>query len=375
VFVSRDDVPYQRILDPGSARPEVAVTEAAPEELDGALAELAGRAFDLETEVPIRARLFALPDREHVLALVIHHIAADGWSMAPLARDLTAAYEARRTGRAPDWPELPVQYADYTLWQQELLGGEDDPESLISEQIEYWRKALDGLPDELRLPVDRQRPATPGNQGGNVPFHVSAELHRRLSELAVRSDASLYMVVQAALAALLSRLGAGTDIPLGSPIAGRTDEGLDELVGFFVNTLVMRLDTAGDPSFRELVARSRETALGAYAHQDLPFERLVEILRPDRSLGRHPLFQVMLAFQRRRRRTHVPHRRPGALALRRSAGVHRPERRPSQDPRPAGGARRDRGRARPARQRCSGRGGPSAGPAGEHHAGRLRRGR
>nr|URG41757.1 Pep28 [Streptomyces sp. NAK02211] len=297
VFVSRDDVPGQQILAPGAARLEAAVTEVAPEELDGELAALAAEAFDLEAEIPIRARLFALSEREHVLALVIHHIAADGWSMAPLARDLTAAYEARRAGRAPNWPELPIQYADYTLWQQELLGGEDDPESLISEQIEYWRKALAGLPDELRLPVDRQRPAEPGNQGGNVPFQVGPELHRKLSELAARSDASLYMVVQAGLAALLSRLGAGTDIPLGSPIAGRTDEGLDELVGFFVNTLVMRLDTDGDPSFRELVGRSRETALGAYANQDLPFERLVDILRPDRTLGRHPLFQVMLAFQ------------------------------------------------------------------------------
>ncbi|MFJ4581858.1 amino acid adenylation domain-containing protein [Streptomyces echinatus] len=297
VFVSHDDVPGQRILAPGEARLEAAVTEVGPQELDGELAELAGRAFDLEAEIPIRARLFALSEREHVLALVIHHIAADGWSMAPLARDLTAAYEARRDGRAPDWPALPIQYADYTLWQQELLGGEDDPESLISEQVEYWRKALAGLPEELRLPVDRQRPATPGNQGGNVPFRVSAELHRKLSELAARSDASLYMVVQAGLAALLSRLGAGTDIPLGSPIAGRTEEGLDELVGFFVNTLVMRLDTAGDPSFRELIARSRQTALGAYANQELPFERLVDILRPDRTLGRHPLFQVMLAFQ------------------------------------------------------------------------------
>ena len=297
LFVSKDDVPGQRILAPGTARLEADVVPTVPEELDGELAALAAGAFDLETEIPIRARLFALSDREHVLALVIHHIAADGWSMAPLARDLTLAYEARRAGQDPDWPDLPIQYADYTLWQQELLGGEDDPESLVSEQIEYWRKALAGLPDELRLPADRPRPAEPGTEGGNVPFQVGPELHARLTELAARSDASLYMVVQAGLAALLSRMGAGTDIPLGSPIAGRTDEGLDELVGFFVNTLVMRLDTGGDPSFRELLGRSRETALGAYANQELPFDRLVDILRPDRSLGRHPLFQVMLAFQ------------------------------------------------------------------------------
>ncbi|MFJ9476074.1 amino acid adenylation domain-containing protein [Streptomyces mirabilis] len=297
VFVDQEDVPYQRFIEPGDARLDVPVTEVGSADFTDRIAELAARPFDLASEIPIRAELFAVSGREHVLALVIHHIAADGWSMAPLARDLTAAYEARRAGRAPDWPDLPIQYADYTLWQQELLGGEDDPESLISEQIEYWRKALADLPDELRLPVDRQRPATSSNEGGNVPFHFDATLHRKLSELAVRSDASLFMVVQAGLAALLSRLGAGTGIPIGSAIAGRTDEALHELVGFFVNTLVLRVDTAGNPTFRELIARSRETALSAYAHQDLPFERLVDILRPDRSLGRHPLFQVMLAFQ------------------------------------------------------------------------------
>ncbi|MFD5762294.1 condensation domain-containing protein, partial [Streptomyces sp. NPDC127044] len=171
VFVDQEDVPYQRFIAPGDARLDVPVTEVGSADFTDRIAELAARPFDLAAEIPIRAELFAVSGREHVLALVIHHIAADGWSMAPLARDLTAAYEARRAGRAPDWPDLPIQYADYTLWQQELLGGEDDPESLISEQIEYWRKALADLPDELRRPVDRQRPATSSTEGGNVPFH------------------------------------------------------------------------------------------------------------------------------------------------------------------------------------------------------------
>ncbi|GAA3119747.1 hypothetical protein GCM10017687_36720 [Streptomyces echinatus] len=172
---------------------------------------------------------------------MIHHIAADGWSMAPLARDLTAAYEARRDGRAPDWPALPIQYADYTLWQQELLGGEDDPESLISEQVEYWRKALAGLPEGAAAaggpaaPRHARQPGRATSRSGSARSCTGSCPNWRRG-----SDASLYMVVQAGLAALLSRLGAGTDIPLGSPIAGRTEEGLDELVGFFVNTLVMR---------------------------------------------------------------------------------------------------------------------------------------
>ncbi|RJQ75848.1 non-ribosomal peptide synthetase [Amycolatopsis panacis] len=297
VFTDVDDVPCQHILGPAEARLTVPVTEVAEADCTAAIAGLAARPFDLAAEIPIRAELFALSATEHVLAMVIHHIAGDGWSMAPLARDLTEAYQARREGHAPDWAELPIQYADYTLWQQELLGAEADPDSLISEQIEYWRKALADLPDELRLPADRPRPPAPSHEGGNVPFRVDAQLHSRLARLAAESDASLFMVVQAGLAALLSRLGAGADIPLGTPIAGRTEEALHDLVGFFVNTLVLRVDTGGDPSLRELVARSRETALAAYAHQDLPFERLVDILRPDRTLARHPLFQVMLAFQ------------------------------------------------------------------------------
>ena len=231
-----------------------------------------------------------------MLLLLLHHIAGDGWSFAPLWRDLARAYEAQCGRMAPDWPALPVQYADYTLWQHQLLGREDDPDSVIAHQLAFWTKALSDLPDQIDLPTDRPRPAISSYSGDHVALHISAELHRGLLTLARDGQASLFMVLQAGLAALLTRLGAGSDIPIGSPIAGRTDSALDDLVGFFVNTLVLRTDTSGNPSFRDLIARVRAANLTAYSHQDLPFERLVEVLNPARSLARHPLFQVMLAF-------------------------------------------------------------------------------
>ncbi|MFD7877929.1 amino acid adenylation domain-containing protein, partial [Streptomyces sp. NPDC059766] len=297
VFPEADGVPCQRVLDPAEARPRAGLTEVSQAELFDRLAEFARRPFDLEAEAPLRAELFALAPDEHVLLLVMHHIAGDGWSTGPLARDLAEAYAARCEGRAPQRPALPVQYADYTLWQRDLLGDATDPQSRFAEQLDYWKRQLSGLPELIQLPADRPRPAVAGWRGDHVGLELSPELHTALVELARKSGASLFMVLQAALAALYTRLGAGTDIPIGSPIAGRTDEALDDLVGFFVNTLVLRTDTSGDPTFAELLGRVRETALSAYAHQDVPFEHLVEVLNPSRSLSHHPLFQTILAVQ------------------------------------------------------------------------------
>src|SRR5581483_5147112 len=221
----------------------------------------------------------------------------DGWSMGPLARDLATAYIAFCQDRAPEWAPLPVQYADYTLWQHQLLGDHTDSNSLFAAQMAYWAQALAGLPDQLSLPTDRPRPPVTSYRGDYLTVRFEAGLHEQLRELARHTGASLFMVLQAGLAALLGKLGAGNDIPIGSPIAGRTDQALDNLVGFFVNTLVLRTDISGHPSFRQLVSRVRETALAAYAHQDIPFEYLVEVLNPTRSLAHHPLFQIALALQ------------------------------------------------------------------------------
>ncbi|MER0243351.1 amino acid adenylation domain-containing protein [Streptomyces sp. HSW2009] len=323
---------YQVVLDAAQARPPLLVETVAESAVDGLMRQAAGYAFDLTAEIPVRATLFRLPpepagaygqqpatnDRpttyrtpptneqpaagqqqqpseRSTLLLLTHHIAGDAWSRGILVRDLTAAYTARvAAGAAPLWAPLPVQYADYSLWQRGVLGAEDDPTSEIARQLGYWHSTLADLPEELALPYDRQRPAAASYQGDRIAFALPDGLYERLGEVAREHRVSLFMVLQASLATLYTRLGAGTDIVLGTPIAGRTDDALEDLVGFFINTLVLRTDTSGDPTFVELLERVRAADLEAYAHQDLPFERLVEVLNPERSLSRHPLFQTVL---------------------------------------------------------------------------------
>ncbi|MGA4837499.1 amino acid adenylation domain-containing protein [Streptomyces sp. G45] len=297
VFPEVDGEPRLHLLTGADAAVPLETGRITEAELTDAVRRAAAHEFDLADEPPLRAHLFTLGADDAVLLLVLHHIATDGWSWGPLLADLAAAYEARRAGRAPRLAPLPVRYADYALWQRATLGAESDPTSLTARQLDFWRKELTGAPAELALPYDRPRPQIATHAGGSAPLDLDADLHARLAAVARAHGCTLFMVVQAALAALLSRLGAGTDIPVGTVVAGRADEALDDVVGFFVNTLVLRTDVSGDPAFSELLHRVREADLAALAHQDVPFERVVEALNPERSLARHPLFQVLLQVQ------------------------------------------------------------------------------
>ncbi len=277
---------------------EVVDTGEWPESRRGEAIDTAARpSFDLATEIPLRARLFRISDDEHVLVFAVHHIAADGSSITTLARDLGVAYASRCAGQAPGWAPLPVQYVDYTLWQRTQLGDLDDPDSRIAAQVTYWEQALAGLPERLPLPTDRPYPPVADYRGASVAVDWPAELQQQVARVAREHNATSFMVVQAALAVLLSKVSASPEVAVGIAIAGRGDPALDEMVGFFVNTLVLRVDLSGDPTVAELLAQIRERSVAAYENQDVPFDVLVERINPSRSLTHHPLVQVLLSWQ------------------------------------------------------------------------------
>ncbi|SAK90671.1 non-ribosomal peptide synthetase [Caballeronia temeraria] len=299
LFRHADEGPYQHVLPASDSMLDelLGVTDATPGELDRHIAAEVEAPFDLESRIPFRARLLRCASDRAVLIFSFHHIAFDGASLVPFLRDLSSAYAARRGGKRPDLPPLPVQYADFANWQRALLGSPGDTGSLAQRQLAHWRSVLADLPDELPLPRVRARPAEALGRAERIAFSIGSRLHRRAAHFAQAQHATLFMVVQSALVAVLRRFGAGTDVVIGTPGEGRFDAQLEDLVGYFVNSLVLRVDASGNPGFRELLARVREADLAAYANQDVPFASIVEMLNPERSVARHPLFQVALSLE------------------------------------------------------------------------------
>ncbi len=295
-FALQDGEPFQHILPKAAVQILLRdLSEREPVQAQGeafALAqEFSQRPFDLSAAPLLRALLVRIDSQEHLLVLVLHHIVSDGWSMGVLYGELSALYQAQLEGRQAQLPALPIQYADYALWQRERLQGQ-----LLERELGYWRKQLDRL-STLELPTNRPRPPRPSYRGASQPVYVEARLSEALKRLGRSKQCTLFMTLLAAFQVLLYRYSGQEDLAVGSPIAGRNRSQLEGLIGFFVNTLVLRTDASGDPSFLELLARVRECALDAYAHQELPFEKLVQELRPQRDPSRNPLTQVMFALQ------------------------------------------------------------------------------
>ncbi|MBI5650957.1 MAG: non-ribosomal peptide synthetase, partial [Chloroflexi bacterium] len=246
--------------------------------------------FDLARGPLVRARLLRLADDAHIFLCALHHIIADGWSLGIFVRELAALYSAFATSQSPSLPDLPLQYADFACWQRAWL-----PENLET-QLAYWKNRLSDLP-ALNLPTDRPRPASQTNRGAQFHFTLPIELRDALAQVSQREGVTLFMTLIAGFELLLHRYTGQIDFGIGTPIANRTRGEIENLIGLFVNTLVLRADFSGAPTFHELLQRVREDALGAYAHQDVPFEMLVDALRPERSLSYAPLFQVMFSLQ------------------------------------------------------------------------------
>jgi amino acid adenylation domain-containing protein len=298
IYPATSGDPAQQIIDARTAADDL--DWAVVGDLDSVVAS-ATDGFDVTTDLPVRVRLLdespSGDEPRHLLSVVVHHIAADGESMAPLVRDLIVAYDARHAGRRPDWQPLPLQFADVAVWQREMFGAADDPTSLLHRQLRYWADQLAGLPDVVALPADRIRPAVASHIGDNVDFEIPADTARRITEVARTFGVTPFMVVHAGLAALVARLSDTDDIAIGTPVAGRGRPEFDDLVGMFVNTLVLRTRVEQQLSFADLVAQVRAVDLEAFSHSEVPFESIVDELNPTRSQAFAPLTQIMLTFE------------------------------------------------------------------------------
>ena len=253
--------------------------------------EEARQPFNLQQAPLFRGKLLRLGERNHVLLFTMHHIISDAWSIGILVEEVSVLYGAFSAGQPSPLPELPIQYADYSVWQREWLEG-----GVLEQQLAYWKRQL-GESGMLMLPTDRPRPAVQSQNGAGYDFVIAANLTRELKKLAEEQGVTLFMALVAVLQTLLYRYSGQNDITVGTPIAGRRSSETERLIGFFINTLVLRVDLSGAPSFTELLQRTKEVTLEAFAHQDVPFEKLVEVLSPERDLGRMPLFQVMIVLQ------------------------------------------------------------------------------
>ncbi|WP_430332880.1 amino acid adenylation domain-containing protein [Rhodococcus sp. ACT016] len=298
VYPQSVDGPHQVVVPPGQVHFDLTPVPVFGEaELQAHLVRCAAAGFDLTDEIPMRTALFRLGPDQHVLAIVLHHIAADGSSTAPLARDAAVAYTSRLHGRAPDWAPPAVTYADYSLWQRRVLGSESEPDSPLARELTYWRSALSEMPPPVELPTDRPHPVWRSMQGDEARFDIGAHLHQRLHDLAREHHSTMFMVMHALLAVLLSRLSGSTDIAVGTPTAGRGEAALDDVVGMFVNTVVLRTQVEPGCSFTDLLGRVSACDLDALVHAQVPFDRVVDAVDPVRSTAYSPLFQVMLEFQ------------------------------------------------------------------------------
>jgi hypothetical protein len=248
--------------------------------------------FDLARGPLLRIRLLRLAAEEHALLLTIHHIVSDGWSIGVFVKEVTTLYEAFSAGQPSPLPELPIQYADFAHWQREWLQGD-----VLDAQLSYWKEQLAGAPAVLELPTDRPRPAVQSHRGAREEMRMSGEVVEKLRAVSREEGVTLFMTLVGVFQALLWRYSGQEEVVVGTPIANRTRAEVEGLIGFFVNTLVLRTSMSGEPSFREMLKRVKESALGAYAHQDVPFEKLVEELQVERSLKHNPLFQVWFVLQ------------------------------------------------------------------------------